>query len=74
MTLSITFAEIPTHRPDSADQDCPDWEPGPAFGGQCQTDGHYECRACVHNIHRLEEHSPCHFTPCPGPGKPCEMQ
>ncbi len=74
MTLRIHLAAPPFRRnPPDEGQDCPIYEVGAAVSGSdCQTDGHYLCAGCVHNIHRLEDHSPCHHSPCYGPGKPWE--
>ena len=68
----IFFDDPPFRRNPAEDgQDCDVYEVGPADTyADCQTDGHYLCRECVHNIHRVDGHSPCHHAPCYGPGKP----
>lgn len=46
------------------ESDCDLYEEGPVqVGTTCQTDGHYLCRGCVLNVHRLPDHE-CDHDPC----------
>lgn len=47
------------------DDECVEYSAGePAGNSHCETDGHYLCRGCIHNLHRVEHESstpPCAF-------------
>ncbi len=80
MAISIHFAEdvfgpvgIDGERdPESV---CRVFEIGPADRqADCETDGHYLCKECVHSIHRTDGHTCRWPSDCPGPGKPEETE